>query len=76
MLRWARVDLVVGGTSEATQNGERLGDPTEVGLSLLVTLAGALTAVLADHPMWALVGWAVGGIAAVVLVAVKTRRES
>jgi hypothetical protein len=50
-----------------------LSDPAAVVLWLAVTLAGAVAALVAVQPVWAIVGWVVGGVAAVVLVAVKTR---
>jgi hypothetical protein len=50
-----------------------LGAPATVYLWLAVTLAGVVAAVVAGQAVWAVVGWAVGGVAAVV-VAVKTRR--
>ena len=50
-----------------------LGAPAAVYLWLAVTLAGVVAAVVAGEAVWAVVGWAVGGVA-VVLVAVKTRR--
>ena len=51
-----------------------LANPDAVALWLALTLAGVIAAFVANGAMWALVGWAVGGIAAIVLVAVKTRR--
>jgi flagellin-like protein len=53
-----------------------LSDPVAVVLLLAVTLAGAVAALVAVQPVWAIVGWVVGGVAAVVvLVAVKRRRH-
>ena len=54
--------------------GRVLSDPAAVRLWLVVTLAGVVVAVVADHAAWAVIGWAVGGVAAVVLVAVNKRR--
>jgi hypothetical protein len=42
---------------------------------LAVTLAGLITAVVVGHAVWAVAGWAVGGVAAVVVLAIRTRRE-
>jgi hypothetical protein len=56
-----------------------LSDPAAVRLWLVVTLAGAVLAMVGGHTAWpamphgAVIGWAVGGVAAVVLVAVKKR---
>jgi hypothetical protein len=52
-----------------------LGDPAAVYLWLVATLAGLVAGVVAGHAEWAVVGWAAGGVAAVVVVAVKTRRD-
>ena len=54
--------------------GRVLSDPAAVRLWLVVTLAGVVVAVVAGHAAWAVIGWAVGGVAAVVLVAVNKRR--
>ena len=51
-----------------------LRDPAAIYLWLAVTLAGVLAAVVVGHAVWAVVGWAVGGVAAAVVVTVKTRR--
>ena len=51
-----------------------LDAPFAVGLWLALTLAGVVAAFVADGAVWAVVGWAVGGVAAFVVVAVKTRR--
>ena len=51
-----------------------LGDPAAVGLWLAVTLAGVIAAFVANSAIWAVLGWAVGGVAAAVLAAVKARR--
>jgi hypothetical protein len=51
-----------------------LDDPFAVGLWLALTLAGVIAAFVATRALWAVVGWAVGGVAAVVVAAVKTRR--
>ena len=51
-----------------------LDDPAAIGLWLAVTLAGIIAAFVANGAMWAVIGWAVGGIAAFVLVAIKRRR--
>jgi hypothetical protein len=50
-----------------------LGAPAAVYLWLAVTLAGVV-AVVVGHAVWAVVGWAVGGVAAVVVVAIQRRR--
>jgi len=52
--------------------GRVLSDPAALRLWLVVTLAGVVVAV-ASHAAWAVIGWAIGGVAAVVLVAVKKR---
>ena len=51
-----------------------LDDPTAIGLWLALTLAGVIAAFVANGAIWAVVGWAVGGVAAAVLAAVKARR--
>ena len=51
-----------------------LDDPFAVGLWLALTLAGVIAAFMATRALWAVVGWAVGGVTAFVLAAVKTRR--
>ena len=51
-----------------------LDDPAAIGLWLALTLAGVIAAFVANGPIWAVVGWAVGGVAAAVLAAVKARR--
>ena len=51
-----------------------LDDPVAIGLLLAVTLAGVIAAFVANGAIWAVVGWAVGGVAAAVLAAVKARR--
>jgi hypothetical protein len=51
-----------------------LGDPAALYTWLLVTLAGAVAAIAIGHAVLAVVGWAVGGVAAVVVAATKTRR--
>jgi len=53
--------------------GRVLSEPAALRLWLVVTLAGVVVAVVAGHAAWAVIGWAVGGVAAVVLVAVKKR---
>jgi hypothetical protein len=50
-----------------------LGDPAAVYLWLAATLAGLVAALVLGHAAWAVIGWAVGGVAAVAIVAVKTR---
>ena len=50
------------------------GDPAAIGLWLALTLAGVTAALAGSRAVWAVVGWAVGGVAAVVVVAVKARR--
>ena len=52
-----------------------LGAPAVVYLWLAATLAGFVAAVVVGKPMWALIGWEVGGVAAVAVVAVKMRRS-
>ena len=52
-----------------------LGDPVVFALWLALTLAGVVAALLLGHSGWAVIGWAAGAIAAIVLIAVKTRRE-
>ena len=52
-----------------------LDDPAAIGLWLALTLAGVIAAFVANGAMWAMVGWAVGGVSAVVVVAVRTRRD-
>jgi hypothetical protein len=51
-----------------------LGDPAAVCSWLAATLAGVVAAVVVGHAAWAVVGWVVGGVTAVVVVAVKARR--
>jgi hypothetical protein len=51
-----------------------LDDPTAIGLWLALTLAGVIAAFVVNGAIWAVVGWAVGGVAAAVLAAVKARR--
>ena len=51
-----------------------LDDPAAIGVWLALTLAGVIVAFVANGTIWAVVGWAVGGVAAFVLVAVKARR--
>lgn len=51
-----------------------LDGPAAIGLWLALTLAGVIAAFVANGPIWAVVGWAVGGVAAFVLIAVKARR--
>jgi len=50
-----------------------LGDPVAMCLWLALPLAGAVAALLLGHPGWAVIGWAAGGVVAVVLIAVKLR---
>ena len=52
-----------------------LDDPAAIGLWLALTLAGVIAAFVANGAMWAVIGWAVGGVAAFVVVAVKGRRD-
>jgi hypothetical protein len=52
-----------------------LGDPAAVYLWLALTAAGLVGALVAGSAVWALIGWLVGGVAAVIVVAVKTRRD-
>jgi hypothetical protein len=51
-----------------------LDGPFAVGLWLALTLAGVIAAFVANGAIWAVVGWAFGGVAAFILVAVKSRR--
>ena len=51
-----------------------LDAPAAIGLWLALTLAGVIVAFVANGQIWAVVGWAVGGVAAFVLIAVKARR--
>ena len=53
--------------------GRVLSDPAALRLWLVVTLAGVVIAVVARHAAWAVIGRAIGGVAAVVLVAVNKR---
>jgi hypothetical protein len=52
-----------------------LDDPAAIGLWLALTLAGVIAAFVANAAMWAVAGWAVGGVVAFVLVAVKGRHS-
>ena len=52
-----------------------LGDPAAVYLWLALTFAGLVAALVAGNAVWALIGWAVGGVTAAIVVAVKTRRD-
>jgi hypothetical protein len=49
-----------------------LDEPAAIGLWLVLTLAGVIAAFVGTSVMWAVAGWAAGGVA--VLVAVKVRR--
>ena len=51
-----------------------LDDPAAIGLWLALTLAGIIAAFVATNAMWAVISWAIGGVAAFVLVAVRARR--
>jgi hypothetical protein len=51
-----------------------LDDPAAIGLWLALTLAGIIAAFVATNAVWAVLSWAVGGVAAFVLVAIKARR--
>ena len=51
-----------------------LDAPAAIGLWLALTLAGIIAAFVATNAMWAVISWAIGGVAAFVLVAVKARR--
>ena len=51
------------------------GDPTAIYTWLLVTLAGVVAALVTGQAVLAVIGWAVGGVAAVVVAAVQTRRS-
>jgi hypothetical protein len=51
-----------------------LDDPAAIGLWLAMTLAGVIAAFVANGAIWAVAGWAIGGVAAFVLVAAKARR--
>ena len=48
--------------------------PETASVTLDLVRAVAAQAVVVGHAVWAVVGWAVGGVAAVVVVAVKMRR--
>jgi hypothetical protein len=48
-----------------------LRDPTAVALWFAVTLAGVVVALVVGHSAWAVAGWAVGGVAAAVLVSAR-----
>jgi hypothetical protein len=50
-----------------------LGDRAAIHLWLFLTLAGVVAAVVVGHAVLAVVGWAVGGVAAFVVVAVNAR---
>jgi hypothetical protein len=52
-----------------------LDDPAAISLWLALTLAGVIAAFVANGAVWAVIGWAVGGVGALVLVAVKTRGD-
>ena len=52
-----------------------LGDPAAVYLWLALTLAGLVAALVAGNAVWALIGWAVGGVTTAIVVAIKTRRD-
>jgi hypothetical protein len=51
-----------------------LYDPTAVGLWLAVTLVAVVAAAVVGHALWAVISWAIGGVAAFVLAAVRARR--
>ena len=51
-----------------------LDDPGAIGLWLALTLAGIIAAFVATDAIWAVISWAIGGIAAFVLAAVRARR--
>ena len=59
----AKIVLLAAAGVENTVIADRL----DVGVQVVV-------AVVASHAAWAVIGWAIGGVAAVVLVAVKKRR--
>ena len=48
--------------------------PRAIGLWLALTLAGIIAAFVATNAIWAVISWAVGGVAAFVLAAVRARR--
>jgi len=50
------------------------GDRNAVYLWLTVTVTGVVAAVLVGRAVWVVAGWAFGGVAAAVVVAVKRRR--
>jgi hypothetical protein len=52
-----------------------LDDSAAIYVCLSVTLAGVVAAVVVNDGGWAVAGWAVGAVAAVIVVAVKTRRR-
>ena len=51
-----------------------LDAPGAIGLWLALTLAGIIAAFVATNAIWAVISWAVGGVAAFVLAAVRARR--
>jgi len=51
-----------------------LDDPAAIGLWLALTLAGVIAAFVATNAMLAVISWAIGGVVAFVLLAVKARR--
>lgn len=51
-----------------------LGDSAALCIWLALTLAAVIVAVAVSNAVWAVAGWAVGGVAAVIVVAVKMRR--
>jgi hypothetical protein len=53
---------------------EVLGEPAAVNLWLALTAVGLVAALMAGSPFWALAGWALGDVAAFVVVAVQRRR--
>ncbi len=52
-----------------------LGDSAAIYVYPSVTLAGVVAAVVVNDGGWAVAGWAVGAVAAVIVVTVKTRRR-
>jgi len=51
-----------------------LDAPGAIGLWLALTLAGIIAAFVATNAIWAVISWAVGGVAAFVLAALRARR--
>jgi hypothetical protein len=61
-------------TSAAGHSGGEPAALDGVETELALTLAGIIAAFVATNAMWAVISWAIGGVAAFVLVAVQARR--